>query len=1449
MTSNLRRRTIGAFIAMSGLLSILVSPASAEVLPTESTSSASAAGTGSEPHVPAPTNYSGLNVIDFANHDGGHLQLTSDLINSGTIYAISTNPAITTAIFSAPNIFNQTGATISSVLPTGGLPGYANAISGLSLVFNATNNFTNAGLINSAGALAINAGGSITNALPQGVIAPPPVMQAMTNIDIASQIGNIVNAGTIASVAGNINLTAAASNVLSVNNIGGIISALQGNINVRDALYTGTAQMNIAGGDWLAKNLNLMNGQGAISAQLGSVTGVLNAYGNGANIGVWTGDLTLGVLKADGDPTYYSALGDVDLTLHTPINTNGEDLAIIAGGNITTAGDLIINTSSGIAGVAAGNVLMVAGARFIIPVKGDELPAGPLVTVQFTSPDPSVYAGGSIIPGGALQIDASGNLNQAGAGNVTLVAYSGTDPNSGQIRPVDTSNSYVRALNYSGHSGGSVTMIAGAVSGDAINFGNVNGGGGGASVSIYSANPVISGSGNMTVINGTVMPGSGSFIPGALNVANVTLGDVNNDGADGLDSTFLSIAENGASGGHVELSSGGSLFVNSLSARGGKGGSDQAFSYAADGGAGGVLTVQGDTVQINLLDIGGGKGGDGASGGFATWAGSGGAAGSFTGTAGTSLMLGNGKAVGGDGGNGGTGNFISGIIRQNPGGAGGSFVLSSADIAIGDIEISGGMGGSGPSVAMGNGGGGSAYGGGAGGSFTATATQTFQQSGSLIARGGKAGSAGTSPIHDGSVLEPGGKGGTINITAGTDVAVGMLDTTGGDGGSVPSLVLIPGSPSNGGDGGSITINAGTSLQSFDSFYANGGHGATGEGTTSSFSAGTTGSNGGNGGVITLNGAACCLGDLYANGGDGGQGGNSVGIGTFGGLGGNSGTGGSVIVNGSQGISVGNIYANAGRLGEAGTGDLGTFGPGSGANGGTITLASPSADPMLGGLVVFGEIGATGVGDGFKGGTVSLSSGLAILTNSDEISALGSEGADGGTINLTAPALAIFGTDSDSGRSLDVSSTKGNGGTINVLTTGPDPLSNGCGCNSIFGNIAANGFKNGGKINLAATGGFSWESGILISANGATGNGGLIQFSSPGSSTLNFRSSAVMSAVSFVSDSGRIGFNAGPTGAVNIEGDFGTLSAGEYVGIGNLDPTTLDVINPLEVQLSEFPIFNYSMVQGSVGNKIFVSRGVPPTPGGSTPTTLTGGVSQEVVLPPTTIPQIPSNSTITNIDQTPFIVSLAEPTYVTTDSGANIFIDGVLVTNPADALGAKGLTISQGNDGNLILGKGNMLLMPPISAGPMQVQTQEGTLTVAPGAMAFLIETGNDVAVYALHEKQSGDVIFKSGKNTLDLATGQEAVFSKKTNEFFSKVNPGALIPARQVNEYKLDNGVKAYVAEYSMPMALSIIRPLKNMRQSDKADLRKVVGTVQKNAAILSIIGTRFGPYKGSGAP
>src|SRR5262249_33687048 len=200
----------------------------------------------------------------------------------------------------------------------------------LDLSLSALHNIVNAGTISSAGNLNLTAGGSIINASSTGAI---PLIQAMNNINLST--GNLVNSGTIASSFGNINITSQMVQNIAINNVGGVLQALQGAINVRDSAFTGAANLSMTGGDFLARELNLYSGQGDVTVDVERVEGTVNIYANEAHVTSASDSLALGTIKLDGDPTFINSTGDITIT---GLVSFAEKIAIIANGNITASG-------------------------------------------------------------------------------------------------------------------------------------------------------------------------------------------------------------------------------------------------------------------------------------------------------------------------------------------------------------------------------------------------------------------------------------------------------------------------------------------------------------------------------------------------------------------------------------------------------------------------------------------------------------------------------------------------------------------------------------------------------------------------------------------------------------------------------------------------------------------------------------------------------------------------------------------------------------------------------------------------------------------------------------------------------------------------------------------------------------------------------------------------------
>ena len=413
-------------------------------------------------------------IQDFAMTSA--LNLSGNLSNSGNFYAISTSAQVNTASISAVNIFNNVGGLLSSVLPSGGIVP-PSAINGLSLNLTVINDIVNSGSIQSAGNLTVMAGGSIVNALPSGMSAAVPLMQAMNSVNLILGMGNIVNSGVIASQMANINIATLTGQLpidILVNNIGGQLQALNGDINVRDSAFIYKNNLTVMGGDLIARELKLYSGDGIVNLNVQDMVGRTNIYAGEAHIISTTSNLTLGDMVLTGDPTFYNTAGDV--TISGNLVFAGQGLALLASRNIITAAgagqiDTHSNTGNG------GAIMILAGVQMtsIGPASGSND-----TTSSVTVTGPSATGGYiDLTTGGAITSLTSRGATISGNGNggdISLVAYAGTSAESGKI--ILPTNAAITTGGNGTGTDGRVYIYSQAPSGIGIQVGDINTSGG-----------------------------------------------------------------------------------------------------------------------------------------------------------------------------------------------------------------------------------------------------------------------------------------------------------------------------------------------------------------------------------------------------------------------------------------------------------------------------------------------------------------------------------------------------------------------------------------------------------------------------------------------------------------------------------------------------------------------------------------------------------------------------------------------------------------------------------------------------------------------------------------------------------------------------------------------------------------------------------------------------------
>ncbi|HIA52797.1 MAG TPA: hypothetical protein EYN91_12030, partial [Candidatus Melainabacteria bacterium] len=333
---------------------------------------------------------------------GGDVRIKGDLVNSGSINAYSSTGNVN-AIIRADNITNNSGADITSTVSD--------------LTLQADKSLSNFGTINATGNLTVVGERSVTNS--GSVIADG-------NLNI--QAPKVTNSGALASTYASVNVGTTVDNDVVVNNYGGSISALNGAINLRDSAYVAEHDTIVVGGDLFSEELNLYTGGGTSDVYVNELTGVVSTTGTAAHVSANTGTLSIGEQCLTGDPTYFNT-GNINILGNIVV---GEDLAIIAGQNITFSTPNPVTIQARDASGNGCDIVMVAGANVSgtgsqtptnLPAQSPGNISGNALSASFSG---ASATGGNISLGFAqlVNIDSSGSGTNTSAGDITLAAYS-----------------------------------------------------------------------------------------------------------------------------------------------------------------------------------------------------------------------------------------------------------------------------------------------------------------------------------------------------------------------------------------------------------------------------------------------------------------------------------------------------------------------------------------------------------------------------------------------------------------------------------------------------------------------------------------------------------------------------------------------------------------------------------------------------------------------------------------------------------------------------------------------------------------------------------------------------------------------------------------------------------------------------------------------------------------
>ncbi len=97
-----------------------------------------------------------------------------------------------------------------------------------------------------------------------------------------------------------------------------------------------------------------------------------------------------------------------------------------------------------------------------------------------------------------------------------------------------------------------------------------------------------------------------------------------------------------------------------------------------------------------------------------------------------------------------------------------------------------------------------------------------------------------------------------------------------------------------------------------------------------------------------------------------------------------------------------------------------------------------------------------------------------------------------------------------------------------------------------------------------------------------------------------------------------------------------------------------------------------------------------------------------------------------------------------------------------------------------------------------------------------------VAVYNFHDTHKDAVVIEVAGKNLSVRPGASALVVPEHVRSFAPVNPAQLVCYRHMIEQQLENGMKAFRAEFSMQSAIEAIKPLKTMILSKQKETSRV---------------------------
>jgi trimeric autotransporter adhesin len=144
----------------------------------------------------------------------------------------------------------------------------------------------------------------------------------------------------------------------------------------------------------------------------------------------------------------------------------------------------------------------------------------------------------------------------------------------------------------------------------------------------------------------------------------------------------------------------------------------------------------------------------------------------------------------------------------------------------------------------------------------------------------------------------------------------------------------------------------------------------------------------------------------------------------------------------------------------------------------------------------------------------------------------------------------------------------------------------------------------------------------------------------------------------------------------------------------------------------------------------------------------------------------------------------------------------------------------------------------------KVTTPFGVVTIDAGSLVLVMAWRDGLAVYDLHDRHGEAVAIDCGARVIKLFPGTQALITRQGVANFGDINPAQILAYRHVKEIPMPDGFKAFKSEFSLPMAMQAIMPLKQLARAKNVHAQRLASKLVKTAAIINDLALSGDPYQ-----